>query len=547
MPDTAESLAQRLRGRQRSLLKTLALISLFLALGVIVFATQNNKLGFERGHHGWVSSHVLAIAQNASPENGFVGYAVQSRDASGQIQYHYFDRYPVPFSATLHLLVKTAPDLAASIYFSRQFMNAIFLLNLVFAYLLLSRLTGDPVLSLSASLLAFSGYYFMFFKDMVHFDQPAILGVTLLLYAIVLHEQTRRKWPVYAATVIAVSMGRAYPAMAVLGLWLLFEVFRTVHAQSWRPFRAAKVLARSQPPWVFFLGLVLSATYLSYNVYMESVVRDVPITETSIVNSAQRRLGSNTAFAAERAVPLTWRLHAQVQAERLVVGAIPYPFGVPVEYKRSVEYLVKRAGLPVVLLLLAVGAALIVRYIFKQPTHSRRLWILISLSGFAWVIPMKNLTLPHHYTTLYHLGLFLAFFTALVSLFPYRARPFLLASTLAVFLLSNSSVNSIHNLAAEDANTITADFQRIRNFLEPGQNIHIHAPGERHLDGSVAIVPGAPYAAAFYLQRHYFTSAEQALFSISRDPHSLCPDDIECDLVSLGNHKIHLGQIRQEN
>jgi hypothetical protein len=522
----------------------LSIAAFFAVLCIILLTTQNSKQGFERGHHGWVSSHVLAIATHAYPGNGFVGYAVQSRDSAGKNQYQYFDRYPVFFSAALHGLMQASPDVSMQIYLSRQFMNLVFFLNIVAAYFLLMRLTGSPLISLSAVLLAFSGYYFMYFKDMVHFDQPAVLGITLLLYGVVVYRQTHKIWPLYIAAIAALSMGRAYPSMAVISLWLLLECIHILRGHSWRLAPAAATLASSQVPRLFLVGLLLSSSYLAYNLSMEATIRDVSVTETSIVDSAQRRLGIDTAFTQERTVPLTWSAHAERQVERLVVGAIPYPFGVADEYKRAVEYLVRRAGLPAAVLALALGAAVLARFIARQSPATRRLWLLVACSGFAWIVPMKNLALPHHYTTIYHLGFYLALFTALVSLVPRRGHPYVLALAAAVFFSANLSVNSVHDSVASRVNPVTEDFARIRQNLEPDANIFVFVPGGFQMDGSVAIVDGAPYAVGFYLPEQYLTSIGQADYVLSRDRAQHCPVGVACELVTLGNEHVFLSRIR---
>lgn len=518
----------------------------FVVLGLFLLTTQNSKLGFEPGHHGWVSSHILAISQHAYAHNGFVGYAVQSRDDSGAVEYHYFDRYPVPFSAGLHLLLQSNPNAFDQIYLARQVMNLIFLANIIVAYLLLRRLTGSVLIALSAALLAFSGYYFMFFRDMVHFDQPAVLGVTLLLYGIAIHHQTGRAWPLYAATIAALSMGRAYPAMAVLGVWLLLEAWHMARAASWRLRAATAVLYRSHVPRAFLLGLILSSSYLAYNVVAEASIRDVKLTETSIVGSALRRIGASESFAQkERSTPLTWSAHARTQAERLVVGAIPYPFWVPDEYKRGIEYLVRRAGPLAIGLALAVGAGLIGGFVLRQSSAGRRLWLLVVLSGFAWLVPMKNLAIPHQYTTVYHLGLFLTLFVALISLLSPRYRLYVLVASAVIFVSSTLSVNAIHDATGSRVNPVTADFQEIRTHLAPKANVFLFAPDARRLDGSVAIVEGAPYAAAFYLPDQYFSTLAMAEYVVARVADGPCPPTVTCELLTPRNESIVLSRIRR--
>ena len=158
-------------------------------VAILVFVSQNRVVGFEPGynelqpgHHGAVSSRTLAIINHATPANGFVGYVFQTIDENGRKDYDYFDRYPVFFSAGMHILLSLKSKLSTQIYLARQAMNGIFILTLVAAYLLASRLVKHWAIGLAAVLFSVSSQYLLFYKDMVHFDQPALLGFVFLMY-----------------------------------------------------------------------------------------------------------------------------------------------------------------------------------------------------------------------------------------------------------------------------------------------------------------------------------------------------------------------------
>ena len=78
--------------------------AVFVVVAFAVFWTQNEKVGFERGHHGWVTSHTLAILDKANLENGFVGFALRLVKPDGTKHFDYFDRYPVLFSVAMNRL-----------------------------------------------------------------------------------------------------------------------------------------------------------------------------------------------------------------------------------------------------------------------------------------------------------------------------------------------------------------------------------------------------------------------------------------------------------
>jgi hypothetical protein len=205
---------------------------IFTTAAVMTFVMQNQIVGFERGyneyaskHHGSVSSRGLAIISQATPENGFVGYAIRHKDDQNNLVYDYFDRYPVFFSAAFNRILALRPKLSSKIYLAKQVMNLIFVATLAVAFLLCDKLIKNKPLAIFAVLIAFSNPYLLFYKDMVHFDQPALFGFLLLTYAIALYKLEGLKYPLVIATIIAVGLGRGYASYAVLGLWLAIEAW----------------------------------------------------------------------------------------------------------------------------------------------------------------------------------------------------------------------------------------------------------------------------------------------------------------------------------
>ena len=173
-------------------------------LAAFVFLNQNRVVGWEPGynelqpgHHGWVSSHTLAIIAQRTPANGFVGYTLASVDEAGHVDYDYFDRYPVYFSAAMHGLLSLKARLSTQIYLAKQAMNGIFLLTVLVAYLLLRKLSLASLPALAASLLAVSSPYLLFYKDMAHYDQPALLGMLILILAIAHYKAGSSPYLVY--------------------------------------------------------------------------------------------------------------------------------------------------------------------------------------------------------------------------------------------------------------------------------------------------------------------------------------------------------------
>ena len=90
--------ASTMTTRIRKKVNDIVLYAVILFVALIVIVTQNNKVGFEPGHHGWVSAHALAIISKATANNQFVGHTMSLKDDKNNIRYYYFDRAPVFFS-----------------------------------------------------------------------------------------------------------------------------------------------------------------------------------------------------------------------------------------------------------------------------------------------------------------------------------------------------------------------------------------------------------------------------------------------------------------
>ncbi|HET7009782.1 MAG TPA: hypothetical protein VFI11_03315, partial [Anaerolineales bacterium] len=382
----------------------------FAALTSILFLQQNRVVGWEPGynelqpgHHGWVSSHTLAIIAHATPENGFVGYALATSDENGERDYDYFDRYPVFFSAGMHAVLSWKPRLSTQVFLAKQMMNAVFVLTVVVAYLLLRKISGQTLASMVAAVLGVSSRYLLFYKDMVHYDQPALLGMLLLTLAIAVHKVDSKKWPVYAATLTAVSLGRGYASISVLLVWLGLEALRILRE------RGMSFAAKFSGVWkldafrALLLGTGWAALNLLYNIQVEAARRGIPLGETSIVQSAVNRLALNQDFNQSYLQLLNWRYFIADELVRLVRWSFPI-WG----YEGSV-------ALSAVILVLML--AVIVWFGRSLDAPRRMVLTVLVVSGAVWLAAMRNLSAFHDYTAMYFLGIPLALYLAVTRFF----------------------------------------------------------------------------------------------------------------------------------
>lgn len=492
----------------------LILALLILSAAVIVTFTQENAIvGFEKGydepvpeHHGAVSSNTLAIIANATLENNFVGYAVRYKDDSNTIVYDYFDRYPVFFSAVFNRVLALRTKLSSQIYLAKQVMNLIFVATLIVAFLICDKIIKNKLLSLTAVLFAFANRYLLFYKDMVHFDQPALFGMLLLTYAIALYKIDGLKWPVAAATFIAIALGRGYASYAVLGLWLVIEAVLILRTRDLSFGQRVKNVLKHRAFILILVGIAWGAGLLSYNIIIEAQKRDIPLLSTSIIDSAGRRLALNSQFNDEYAEIIDWPGYAQVQISRIIKWTLPVKWPNP-------DFWIS-------LFLLALMIFIIVKAMRHQTAEKRIITILLAFSGFIWMTLMRNLAAFHDYTSMYFLGLSIAFYLSLLVLLrPSRyAVVFLALVGMVVYSSAIIQVRDLHEMVGGNASEYTYDFMRIEKALSTtGNNVYMASK-----------VPYGINAADFYLSDQYLAAESISDYVIS-DIEGYLPDNLTPD------------------
>jgi hypothetical protein len=245
----------------------------------LVFLLQPLKLGFEQGHHGWVSSHVLAQIRNASPENYFLGFA---RNAGSW----YFDRYPVVFSGLSHLLLSPFwESFETYIYMARQWMNIIYIITSFLIFRICLQFVHKPK-ALAITFFTISATFFIKYKDMVHFDQPAVLGCLMVLNGIIDFEKYRKKRMLLISSLVGPILGRGYAVIFFLASWVIVKGIYELFFLKKKTITGLKI-----PILITLVSVPLPATMLSLNIWGEAKIRNLDWDQTSIVVSARKRLG----------------------------------------------------------------------------------------------------------------------------------------------------------------------------------------------------------------------------------------------------------------
>jgi hypothetical protein len=248
------------------------------------------------------------------------------------------------------------------------------------------------------------------------------------------------------------------------------------------------------------LVLILAVTWagicLSYNIVVEALRRDVPIEQTSVVESALRRLpfghegGRNTTTASEGSPP-PWGEYAGLEAERIIRWFTPLHLGWD-------DGVVSAWAYP----LGALAIAVIAIFILSLPRQEGYIAFLIAFSGIVWNAFIINQSATHEFSTMYGLGFGLIFYTAMLhGLSHYRfASLILLAFSLGIFAFQHyrvyaDNVNEIHRY-----DVYTEDYNRIYHAIQGSKrNIYHTFPNNCAIENSKCFVLG------FYLGDNYIT------------------------------------------
>ena len=467
------------RSERNKRLRRLLIPALFCLLATIVFATQFAGTGIGEGHYAWVSSNTLSIMSRATLANGFVGHARNLLDANGTLDYYYFDRAPVFFSAIVGALIRLANDLPTKVWIARQAMLFLFVLSMLFAWLLLRRLGLKSMAALAAVTLGFSGYQPLYYRELVDFSQPALFGMLLLLYIIArvkLERRTRWRW-LTVATLVAVSLGRVPVSLSVLGLWAAFEAAGLLW-QCERPLRQRlRAILAHDATRMLLLGVIWILLMTGYNIAHEMARRAVPLEQTSLVDSMQRRLpGADNALALSDFVG-----YAPLVAERLNRWFLPVneavTWGVP-------------HWVPLLVIMFVLVFSLRQRPVLRVPL------LLTAFSGLAWIFGMINVTRYHEFMTMHVLGLALVFWLAVLR--PLQRTPIyvfvMLLFGLTLFLRSNLRVEADHAPYFQSVAIYTEDYDRILQQIGSSGHVVYSEPAIQD-----RVVNAAKFVLEFYL------------------------------------------------
>ncbi len=496
------------------------LIALMLLVAGLTVALQSYNVSFWGMRHGWTSSHSLAIIERSTPQNGFVGYAQAFRMEDGSITYDYFDRYPPFFSAAMNAALSPFDDLPTQIYVARQIMNGILLLAMFTGYRLVRLFVPNRYLALAVTVLSFSSYYVLYYKDMPDFHPPVVLGFLLTSYSIARYKLHDKRTQVYIVPLLCVMLAFGYSVLFALALWALID---GVHRLAQRRFDLWNVDAVR----VLALGVLLSAGTIAYNVNMEARTRGVPVTETSVVDSILRRIPfladavveTSAPSAASAAGLVGWAEFFLVQLERIVWWSLPLKVG----DATGIGFTPGSSPLDVSWAFIALGVgmlALVGVFAARQDAHRRDIVLITAFGPLLFLFAMMNLTAIHDFVTMFAAGFTLMLWTA--ALRPaIRSRLLvgvLVVGNIGLYAGSSAWVRAVQQAEITEGASFTYDFERMQPHIN-GENNTILLDYRRH-NPECIIRNWQCFALGYYLGDNYLTEyPEFADYVLSPRPY----------------------------
>ncbi|RJP76876.1 MAG: tetratricopeptide repeat protein [Desulfobacteraceae bacterium] len=476
-----------------SILKTLETQKSFFGVFIFVFVSilifQNNNLGFNTGHHGFLSSHGAALAKNLTSENNYLMFESAFINEKEEISYQTYSRFPV----TAFLIIKFfmsfySSNLSMEILIARQLMNLFYIGAMLFAAFSAYELTRSHISAIVITLFSFSSFYMNYYNDMIFNDTPTLFGFVMTFHGVVIYHLYNRKKQLLFKSVIGLFIGWHIFSMllAYIVISLAFDLYQ--HKSIIR-------LLKSDQVKLGFVSLFVGLLMLAFNFTNETFVTGKPLSEIGSFQSAKSRIGQDDIFQQQYGDYLKFGAFTKEQLHRIGAMSIPYLF------KKSGNF--KAAG--VFILLITFCSCVFLK--------NRILLFTLLLSGFFWAYPMRGYTFSHDYQSIYYIGIPLVLFLSIITVVQKKitaVMPLLLVCAIIVFVLTNLTFNQSKAKEAQKPNLLTNDFQNIIDYTKTGNIFFI--------DGSMNQIASGYHAVEFYLSGNFFTlNRDFAEYIISRN------------------------------
>ena len=520
------------RSRAQPRPAALPLALLLLALSTLFLFGGDREYFYRGGFHDWSSSHTLSFAENLSFQRNLLIYHYQSRDADGNLQPRgLYNRFPPGGYALVKLAVLPFgdTDFRAQIYAGRMLLLLLFSGGAVLAYYSLARITGSRWDALTATLLAFSSYYVLYYADMISSEVTLdLFAVMLAFHGMVVFVQEGRFRQLLVKSCVALLLG--WHVYAFLLPFIVFgivaELLKARQSDSTPPrmlrniTRYAVTLGRSRHLLLGLVTLLCGSIILAFIIGNDYLALDgaASLRELPAVSSAAKRLSVSRFAAAEPAV-------AQLKPERfwpeqfyrIAVMTLPYAVN-PYEIKKSRFPRYRFSDYPAIAVgVLALGVCLVgLVSIRRRPAMARLLGTLVA-AGWCWAGLVRQNAVGHDFESVFYIGIPLVAFTlTLLGLrrlrYGVRLAPYFAVVALAVFVLSVAELAGVGQSGAELAveGAQLDDYAAIRELVDDGPAVYVpHPHRESGFPGAVGAA-GAPWALAYFLSGKTLVHTDQS-------------------------------------
>ena len=461
---------------------------LLLALASVFLFGGNRGYFYKNATHTHNSAKALAVADNLSHEHRFLMFIRQTLDADGERLYKPYNRFPIGGFALIKLaILPFGDDLSAKIYAARMLMLLCFAAAAVLAYLSLRSITASAWIALTATLLAFSSIYCLYYSDLISNEVMIdLFALMLVFHGMALFERDRRFRQLLLKACIALLLGWHVYALLlpfiVFGLTRELVKARSAVSPSFGALRQIRHLAlsllRSRYLTLGAVGLLVGVSMLTFNFTNEyfALNRETPLTELPSFRSMLHRTGidHNPSELFFKLPP--WPEFLEHQFYRVGAMALPYalfPSNLEVPH---MQYAAVLPRLPLPLLSVILGIAVSGASLIGLPFVRRHKILLASLalSGFCWALPMRHTTgTPYHnFEAVFYIGVALTLFSLILlrihRLYDERLVAALSVAALLIFAVSALRMSQLNdpNQTAELHQTAIADFETIRNVTD---------------------------------------------------------------------------------
>jgi len=464
-------------------------VVIFFLISLCIFMFQNDQSGFDKEHHGFLSSHGASIAKNLSASHNFLMFEGAFIDRYGKISYQTYNRFPVTAFLILKIFMSIfSPNLSMEISVARQVMNLFFVGAMMFTFLSVYELSRSHLAAISITLFSFSSFYLNYYNDMIFNDTPTLFGFILSFHGIIIYHLYGRKPQMFLKAIVGLSLGWHVLSMLLAYILCSFVV-------DFLNNRSIIRLIRSDQFKLGLISLIFAIFLLGFNFVNEAIVTGKPLAEIGSFQSAKSRIGQNDTFQLRYNEYLEWGAFSKEQLHRIGAMSIPYVF------KNSGNF--KLVG-GIVLLVVLFGCCLL---------KNRILFFTFLFSGFLWAFPMRGYTFSHDYQSIYYIGIPVIFFYIIVNSLKKKVvliLPFIMILSVVTFLQTNILFNQSKAAGSQKVSIITHDFQNIINYSKRGNVFYI--------DGKINEIAFGYHAVKYYLSGNFFTGkAQEAEYIISRD------------------------------